>query len=362
MRALEFLGSKVTASFVDVVRYLDRSPRSFAVRRDIRDGMVELLRNLHESGRYQRVVVAAHSLGGYVAYDGITALWHEYNTAHAGPIIDDDDPGFPDFPERTQLQQAGRALDQAWATERAERGRRAEYPHATDKVTSPVHAARETYRAKQFALWKAMRRQGNPWLVTDFLTFGTPMYFADLLFTKKRSQFEDLVYRSELPTCPPVSLTQGVEQAPTQQTRYSRKRLGRWILDHNAPFAVVRWTNLFFPAQGGFWGDWFGGPLRQLFGPGVLDVPITGNREKNRPRGTVGTSGVDEPGRKVHDRALTELGVEPAGRAGGGVVEPELGLGDVREDRLDRDRVGVVEDAPVGREEEMAASDAVEQP
>jgi hypothetical protein len=40
----------------------------------------------------------------------------------------------------------------------------------------------------------------------------------------------------------------------------------------------VRWTNLYFPARWGFFGDWFGGPLRALFGTGILDIPVLGNR------------------------------------------------------------------------------------
>lgn len=77
----------LTVSFVDVVRYLDTSPRSYAVRREIRKGMIDLLRSLHEVGRtdgkewrrYDRIVVVAHSLGAYVAYDGITYLWSQFS-------------------------------------------------------------------------------------------------------------------------------------------------------------------------------------------------------------------------------------------------------------------------------------------
>src|SRR5690606_23359937 len=51
----------------------------------------------------------------------------------------------------------------------------------------------------------------------------------------------------------------------------------RRVLYEGAPFAVVRWTNLYFPARFHFFGDWFGGPLRPLFGTGIKDVVITGN-------------------------------------------------------------------------------------
>ena len=67
-----------TSNLVDVVRYLDTSPRSYEARRAIRGGMAELLANLQDPNRahpYVRIVVVAHSLGGYVAYDGLTTLW-----------------------------------------------------------------------------------------------------------------------------------------------------------------------------------------------------------------------------------------------------------------------------------------------
>lgn len=72
-----WLSSWFTSSFVDVVRYLDTSPRSYEARRAIRGGMVELLRASQDDGPYSRVVVVAHSLGAYIAYDAITSLWTE---------------------------------------------------------------------------------------------------------------------------------------------------------------------------------------------------------------------------------------------------------------------------------------------
>jgi hypothetical protein len=81
----------LTSSFVDVVRYLDTSPRSYAVRRDIRKGLVEMLQALHASKapRYDRIVLVAHSLGAYLAYDAIAYLWGLTNarTAHDGKDV-----------------------------------------------------------------------------------------------------------------------------------------------------------------------------------------------------------------------------------------------------------------------------------
>lgn len=277
---LKLFGNTVTTYFVDVVRYLDNFPRSYAVRREIRDGMVSLLKGIHESNRYQRVVLVAHSLGGYIAYDGLTSLWAEYHTAHSGPIQDDDMPA-PELAGREDVQRAGRALRDAtapynWATKQ---------PKVLDTVPADVRALIDDYRDKQFALWQGLRAQGSPWLITDFITLGTPMYFADLLYTRERAQFLELVRRAELPVCPPIPRSQMVEKTSTPvRDAYCSKELGRWVPYHAAPFAAVRWTNMYFPAEKGFWGDWFGGPLRGLFGPGVLDIPVMGNVGGHAPK------------------------------------------------------------------------------
>jgi hypothetical protein len=41
---------------------------------------------------------------------------------------------------------------------------------------------------------------------------------------------------------------------------------------------VVRWTNLWFPVEtGSVRGDFFGGPLQTLFGPGIREKRVMGN-------------------------------------------------------------------------------------
>jgi hypothetical protein len=140
-------------------------------------------------------------------------------------------------------------------------------------------------RTRQFELWKGLREQGNPWLVTDFISVGTPMYFADLLYTKSREHFDQLVRTAELPRCPPRHSNQSVEGPDIVGVAYGWNNQGRIVLSHGAPFAVVRWTNLFFPAEKSWYGDWFGGPLRPLFGRGILDHSIEGNLPGRRTPG-----------------------------------------------------------------------------
>ena len=254
----------ITSSFVDVVRYLDTSPRSYEVRREIRGGIVKLLRGLHDARvrgepRYQRIVVVGHSLGTYIGYDAITYLWGQMNELHQKPM----DLG----PSATRPfggdEPAGlEAIEQAAITVDAD------------------PAALGAYRAAQRAIWAGLRVDGNPWRITDFVSFGSPMYFADRLLTLNPRQFRERVTRREIPTCPPLP-DEGPpypEPAGSSRRRLSYNNGGRRVLYHGAPFAVVRWTNMWFPPHLWFFGDWFGGALAPLFGNGIKDVALDGNR------------------------------------------------------------------------------------
>ena len=82
----------------------------------------------------------------------------------------------------------------------------------------------------------------------------------------------------ELPTCPPRPELSDANNVNDQLLWYSWNNGGRRVLYHGAPFAVVRWTNMWFPLRFGVWGDWFGAELRPLFGNGVVDLPLVDNR------------------------------------------------------------------------------------
>lgn len=265
--ALTYLVSRVlpgwlTTSFVDVVRYLDTSPRSYQVRKDIRKGIVQLLEGLHaatledKQPRYQRIVIVAHSLGAYIAYDAITYLWAQMNTKHAGRNVGLEVPA----------------------------GLR-EVEESASGLVGDSKGSVDEYQAAQRELWAGLRAQGSPWLITDFISVGTPMYFAHNLYTKDEKEFGERVRRLELPTCPPQPEGEKEKSGRynnihKQKLWFSYKSGGKRVLYHGAPFAVVRWTNMWFPPEAGFFGDWFGGPLRPLFGNGIRDIPLRGNGRK----------------------------------------------------------------------------------
>ncbi|HEU0130296.1 MAG TPA: hypothetical protein VFQ85_04805 [Mycobacteriales bacterium] len=129
----------------------------------------------------------------------------------------------------------------------------------------------------QRALWMNLREResdGMRWLVSDFVSVGTPMYCADVLYTKTRAEWDARVARRELPTCPPEADLAEWHKGTTRLW-FTYPSGDRRVIYHAAPFAPVRWTNLWFPSRLGVFGDWFGGPLAPLFGPGVRDIPVT---------------------------------------------------------------------------------------
>jgi hypothetical protein len=277
----------LTSSFVDVVRYLDTSPRSYDVRRRIRKGMVDLLTNLHADDEYTRIIVVAHSLGGYIAYDGLTTFWDQTDRKK-------DDPSVV-FTRLADLQTAAQALVNDTPAGPGDKdridSRDTEPPEQHGSDPQDAEPAKDDYgprdpniiafRAAQYELWKQMRSSEINWRVTDFITLGTPMYLANMLLTKNDKQFNALRKRSELAQCPPRSDSETVEGKTPKTLMYGRREGGKKIVHRlvtGSPFAVVRWSNYWFNPVLGLFGDPFGGSLAELFGAGIDNRAVTVNR------------------------------------------------------------------------------------
>ena len=243
----------------DAARYLSPSPANIALRREIRADGVALLRRLHESGRFDRIVVVGHSLGSIIAYDILRQFWAECHDVYTDP--------------RQDPQAAMEHLDARAAALRQD--------------PSPQNLDR--FREAQFALWRENRSLGNPWLVTDFICLGSPLAHAALLMAQDPEDLERRQAERELPTAPPVEDSPG-RVSYDVWTRYQDEDGHAHKLravHYGAPFAVTRWTNLFFETHFGFFGDLIGGPLRAWFGPGIHDVAVTTKRgwaTQYRPR------------------------------------------------------------------------------
>lgn len=250
----------------DAARYLSPSPENIALRQRIRADGVALLRRLHESGEYDRIVVVGHSLGSVIGYDILTALWRDYNSVY-------------DF------QSKDAALDQLLASnlrpQPVVRDALSTIGETlrnlpTDDSTQPLRQAlQHAYRSAQFACWKEQRYWGNDWRVTDFITLGSPLAHGMMLLARSNSEFSARQRQRELPTCPPVTDGKRYTYSPVQCIETAGKRkFNPLLLHHAACFAVTRWTNMYFPAYGGLCGDLVGGPLATVFGLGISDVPV----------------------------------------------------------------------------------------
>jgi hypothetical protein len=258
--------------------------------------LVDLLRRIHDEG-YDRIVVVAHSLGGYIAYDALTSLWAQMHELNAGGAPDPPRPGDPALAGLPEVeQQAEELLKPLREREAAGTPSAMSLPFAADADDTGKRADVIEYQRRQFEMWKGLRRQGNPWRITDFLTVGTPMTFADLLMTKAKVRdgfgkpdgrqascglFGDMMRRGDLVRCPPRSESRTVEDRNEPRDVHYGWRRGEEdleVLGSQSVFAPVRWTNLWFPVtRGSLHGDWFGRPLRPLFGPGIRDIRMDGN-------------------------------------------------------------------------------------
>jgi hypothetical protein len=247
----------------DAARYFRNSPGNVAIRREIRRQAVSLLQTLHLSGNYDRIIVVAHSLGTVVAYDMLRAYYSRINQALPDPTVlgkdfDDVDRGI--LPKAAARQKGREIIGQmADAVENARQRIAAKNPHPGDADL-------------------------RAWLVTDFVTLGSPLTHALYLMCRGKTEdelladFDRRTREREFPTCPPRILDG--DQRLTFKNPNDHKR----HFHHGGQFALTRWTNLYFPVSQLLWGDPIGGEVGQVFGDGsgrnVADVPVFTNAAK----------------------------------------------------------------------------------
>lgn len=258
----------------DVAKYTRPDPRNIAVRKSVRDRMIQLLDDLHASKAYERIVVVGHSLGAIVAYDAISLLWATRAAAMS-------------MAEGTAAYHALRMVE---ASARA----------LADAAPEAAAQARDDYRAAQKAFRLALRdsaarsrdgAKGEDWLISDFVTLGSPLTHAGFLLARDGADLERRQVELQYPTCPPrFELVDSEQRAKIAQdgagsaqepivaqggrvfSFYKSPKL--WIVHHAAPFAAVRWTNIHDPHRLVFLGDIISGPAAGVFGPGVRDISL----------------------------------------------------------------------------------------
>jgi hypothetical protein len=233
----------------DAARYFRNAPSNVAVRREIRRQAVNTLEALHESGKYDRIVIVAHSLGSVIAYDMLRAYF--------GRIFRHLPADAPELKSLVDEIDAGALNDEALR----EKGRE--------------------LIARMAEIVGKRRADGDPearaWLVTDFITLGSPLTHAHYFMCRGHDEaalaadFKRKVTERELPTCPP-RLIDGDGMLTHVHASSGQRRF-----HYGAMFGLTRWTNLYFPRSQLFWGDAIGGKTNDVFGDAIFDVPVCTN-------------------------------------------------------------------------------------
>lgn len=243
----------------DAARYFRNSPANISVRREIRKQAVDTLDQLHRLRLYDRIIVVAHSLGTVVAYDMLRA----YYSRVCDRVIFEPNMLQPEFDivdkgniSPAELRDKGRTIIAKMAGNIA-------------KVDNLIPAGQPP----------------EAWLVTDFVTLGSPLTHARYLmcngdsFKELDNDFNRRLLEREFPSCPPTN----VAGDPDGWLAFTNPRTGKTKLHHGGLFALTRWTNLYFPMSQVFWGDAIGGPVaverngttvRPLFGTHIKDEKV----------------------------------------------------------------------------------------
>lgn len=214
----------------DAARYTSAKPGNIAERQKIRQEGLMLLKGLHASGLYKNIIIVGHSLGSMIGYDLIKNLWNEYHEIATGAST-------PEVLENFEKKYAGIKREDF------------------DLIQ---------FRKDQKVLLQCIQKDGNPWLISDFVTLGSPLTHSSFLQASNSAELTQRIDERELPICPPV------HENLRENKRITFKRLKsdkRRVLHYGAPFAVTRWTNIYYKR------DLVGGPL-QDFGMGIENHEI----------------------------------------------------------------------------------------
>lgn len=225
----------------DAARYLHVAPGNIEVRRHIRQAGLALLERLHESGEYDRIIVVGHSLGSVIGYDLLTHYWSRVHHHPGGT-------GQSSFEEILALEKVEKLSALASA--------------------DPARFDADAFQRAQSDYFAQLRRRGHPWLVSDFITLGSPLAHASYLLARGEAELLRKISEREHPSCPPAL------ENMLGELRFTYPAGELRLPHHAATFAATRWTNLYFPCRRTLWGDLIGGPVAPAFGPGVKDIPV----------------------------------------------------------------------------------------
>lgn len=234
----------------DAARYLSATPDNIAARQKIREAGVDLLQKLHASQRYDRIIVLGHSLGSVIAYDVLSLAWGRIEAQALSAV----------HVAKSPVMKALAALELAAGDLRhAPAGN-----HAAAQAA--YRAAQRTYQAELAAAAPTI------WLVSDFVSVGSPLSKAHVLLAATPEALERKKALREAASCPPWL---EADDAGKRRYRFSYPLARAARIPHFAAvFAPVVWTNIYFPSVAIVFGDLISGPVAPRLGRGIRDVAL----------------------------------------------------------------------------------------
>lgn len=256
------INSKAAQTIGDAVKYLTPSPQNIESRYKIRKKGIQLLKKLHDkkdedgNPQYERIVIIGHSLGSVVAYDLITNLWHDY-------MYEYHPEEFPAV--QPVLNEITEMINQCHQNE----------------TELPL----ELFRELQRKLFKEIKNLKNPWLISDFISIGSPLCHGDYILTKNFEEFVKKTNYREYPLCPPKievrkkgnEIIKDYENAISFRANLFltinnvREKKTMRFINHNSQFSFIQWTNIYFQ------NDFVGGELNNYFGKGIQNISFKPN-------------------------------------------------------------------------------------
>lgn len=244
---------KVAETVGDAVKYLTPSPQNIDSRYKIRQKGVSLLKKLHEkkdrdgNPLYSRIVIVGHSLGSVVGYDIITNLWHDYIYNYAPDKVPVLQPILKEMSTLISKYHQNRNTE--------------EFPLSD-------------YNRLQELLYAEIKSLKNPWLISDFITVGSPLCHGAYIMAKDYAEFDRRTNYRELPLSPPKIEVKRVGDAIVKDYKRAisykdevKDKDGNYvpmkIINHSSQFSFIKWNNIYFT------NDYVGGNLNYYFGEGI---------------------------------------------------------------------------------------------
>lgn len=236
----------------DAARYMDPKPSNVSERRNIREEGLALLRRLHDSGEYKNIILIGHSLGSVIAYDLIKFLWIEYYKTYQNEAIARYFRSTKDH-QKLRIDRLKKSVGNLKSSENVQ-----EFTNA---------------QAEAFLHLSGI---GNGWLISDFISIGSPLTHVEQLLVPKGSDFTELKKQKVFPVCPPINYPKNFDfiqnskeieigNGLLSEVRINSSKRVVQYFSHSSPFSVTRWKNYYFSS------DYIGGPLSHLFGMGIQD-------------------------------------------------------------------------------------------